>query len=134
MFNKTKYNFWLDATIFIAFLITAITGLLLWLVIPHEQGSQALSLLGLSRRTWVGLHDWAGLAMLIGATASYRPALEVGHVRGQALLREAGAAGAPQLLAQQLLVRSFRIGQPIGAGGLVGSALRRLPGWAQPAV
>jgi len=68
VFNKTKYNFWLDATIFIAFLITAITGLLLWMVLPHEQGSQALSLLGLSRRTWVDLHDWAGLAMLIGAT------------------------------------------------------------------
>jgi hypothetical protein len=68
VFSKTKYNFWLDATIFITFLITAVTGLLLWLVIPHEQGSQALSLLGLSRRTWVDIHDWVGLAMLIGAT------------------------------------------------------------------
>ena len=52
MFGKTRYNFWLDATIFVAFLITAITGLLLWLVVPHEQGSQTL-LLELARRTWV---------------------------------------------------------------------------------
>jgi len=69
VFSKTKYNFWLDPTIFIAFLITAATGLPLWLAIPHGQGSsQALSLLGLSRRTWVDIHDWAGLTMLIGAT------------------------------------------------------------------
>jgi hypothetical protein len=65
VFGKTRYNFWLDATIFVAFLITAITGLLLWLVVPHEQGSQTL-LLELARRTWVGIHDWAGIVVLTG--------------------------------------------------------------------
>jgi fucose 4-O-acetylase-like acetyltransferase len=67
MFGKTKTNFWLDIVIFTAFLATAITGLLLWLVIPGGRGSGNLIFLGLTRHTWVDLHNWAGLAMLIGA-------------------------------------------------------------------
>jgi hypothetical protein len=67
MFGKTKFNFWLDVTIFTAFLVTAITGLLLWLVIPSGRGSQAFTFLGLTRHTWVDIHDWVGLGMLIGA-------------------------------------------------------------------
>jgi hypothetical protein len=67
VFGKTKYNFWLDAAIFVAFLITAVTGLLLWLAISHGPGGQALSPLGWSRHTWVDIHNWAGLAMLVGA-------------------------------------------------------------------
>ena len=68
MFGKTRLNFWFDVTIFIAFLITAATGLLLWLVIPGGGGSGWFIFLGLTRREWVTLHNWAGLTMLIGAT------------------------------------------------------------------
>lgn len=67
MFGKTKFNFWLDVTIFAAFLVTAITGLLLWLALPHTQSSQTLTFLKFTRSTWVDIHDWAGLATLIGA-------------------------------------------------------------------
>ena len=67
MFGKTSFNFWLDITILIAFMITAITGLLLWLVLPHGPGTQSFIFFGLTRGTWIDIHDWAGLAMLIGA-------------------------------------------------------------------
>ncbi len=68
MYGKTKFNLWLDAAIFTAFLITVLTGLLLWLVIPGGRGNSGLIFLGLTRRDWVDLHNWAGLVMLIGAT------------------------------------------------------------------
>jgi hypothetical protein len=67
MFGKTRFNFWLDVSIFTTFVVTAITGLLLWLVIPHGRESQSLIFLGLTRSTWVDIHDWVGLGMLIGA-------------------------------------------------------------------
>jgi hypothetical protein len=67
MFSKTRFNFWLDITILIAFLITTITGLLLWLVLPHGSGSQSFIFLGLTRQTWINIHEWVGLVMLIGA-------------------------------------------------------------------
>jgi hypothetical protein len=66
MYGKTKFNFWFDLTIFTTFLITALTGVLLWLVLPSGQGSGWVVFIGLTRRDWVNLHDWAGLAMISG--------------------------------------------------------------------
>jgi hypothetical protein len=68
MFGKLKSNFYLDAAIFLAFLVTTITGLLLWLVLPEGRGSSAFMFLGLSKRTWTDIHDWAGVVMLAGAS------------------------------------------------------------------
>jgi hypothetical protein len=34
--SKTEHNFWLDVIIFVALLITTITGFILWIVIPHK--------------------------------------------------------------------------------------------------
>jgi hypothetical protein len=67
MFGKSRFNFWLDISILIAFLVTAITGLLLWLTIPHGPGTRNLVTLGLTRQTWIDIHDWAGLGVLLGA-------------------------------------------------------------------
>jgi len=67
MFGKTRFNFWLDITILTAFLVTAISGLLLWLVLPHGPGTKFVIFIGLTRQTWIDIHDWAGLAVLIGA-------------------------------------------------------------------
>jgi hypothetical protein len=67
MFGKTRFNFWFDLTVLTVFLVTAVTGLLLWLVIPHESGNHTLTFLGLARSTWIDIHVWVGLAMLIGA-------------------------------------------------------------------
>lgn len=67
MVGKTRFNFWLDITILTAFLITAITGLLLWLALPDGPGSRSFIFLGLTRQTWIDIHAWVGLLMLIGA-------------------------------------------------------------------
>ena len=66
MLSKIKINFWLDLAIFAAFMATAVTGLLLWLIIPAGQGNGATVLFGLTRREWVDVHNWVGLAMLLG--------------------------------------------------------------------
>jgi hypothetical protein len=69
MLGKNKLNFWLDFIIFITFVITAFTGLLLWIVIPSGNGSGWIVFFGLTRREWVDLHNWVGLAMLTGVAA-----------------------------------------------------------------
>jgi len=68
MFGKTKTNFWLDLTILTTFLITALTGLLLWVILPGGQGRGQTVLLGLTRSEWIDLHNWVGLALLAGVT------------------------------------------------------------------
>ncbi len=67
MFWKTKSNLWLDITIFVAFLITSLTGFLFWLVLPEGQGSRMYFFGGLSKESWTTIHNWAGVVMLIGA-------------------------------------------------------------------
>jgi hypothetical protein len=67
VFGKAKSNLWLDATIFLAFLTTALTGLLFWLVFPEGPGSSAYAFLGLSKAAWADVHEWAGVSMLAGA-------------------------------------------------------------------
>jgi len=61
--SRTEHNFWLDVIIFVAFLITTITGIILWLVIPHLLDS---IFLGFSRRVWVAAHICCGAAGLAG--------------------------------------------------------------------
>jgi hypothetical protein len=59
--NKTEHNFRLDVTIFVSLLITTITGLFLWLVIPHKMG---FVFSGVSRTAWVAAHIFSGIAGL----------------------------------------------------------------------
>ena len=61
--KKTKYNFWLDVTIYIVFLITILTGFILWLVIPHKLD---IVFLGISRSVWITTHICFGLVGLAG--------------------------------------------------------------------
>ena len=68
MFGKAKSNLWLDIAIFLAFIITALTGLLLWLVLPEGPGSSNAVFMNIDKGAWTDIHDWAGVAMLLGAT------------------------------------------------------------------
>jgi hypothetical protein len=61
--SKTEHNFWLDVTIFVALLITTITGFFLWLVIPHKLD---IGFLGFSRSAWVAAHICFGVVGLTG--------------------------------------------------------------------
>ena len=61
--NKTEHNFRLDVMIFVSLLITTVTGLFLWLVIPHKMG---VVFLGISRSAWVAAHIYSAVAGLAG--------------------------------------------------------------------
>jgi hypothetical protein len=61
--KQTKRNFWLDVTIFVALLITTITGFILWLVIPHKLD---IVFLGFSRSVWAVAHIYSGVVGLAG--------------------------------------------------------------------
>ena len=61
--SRTERNFWLDVTIFVALLITTITGFLLWLVIPHKLD---IVFLGFSRSGWIAAHICFGVVGLAG--------------------------------------------------------------------
>jgi hypothetical protein len=63
LLSPTNYNFWLDVTIFVAFLITTITGFIIWLVIPHKLD---IVFLGFSRSVWVAAHICFGVVGLAG--------------------------------------------------------------------
>ena len=67
MVNKTKANFWLDMAILTLFATTAITGLLLWLIVPGGRDNQGLTFLTLTHYDWNEIHVWAGIGMLIGS-------------------------------------------------------------------
>jgi hypothetical protein len=61
--SRTEHNFWLDMTIFVALLITTITGVILWLVIPHKLD---VVVLGFSRSAWITAHICFGVVGLAG--------------------------------------------------------------------
>jgi hypothetical protein len=66
MISKTKWNAWLDAVVFTALVLTTLTGVILWLILPEGSGSSYSLFLGVSKSAWVTVHDWAGVAMLAG--------------------------------------------------------------------
>ena len=62
--KQTERNFWLDIGLFVAFLTTVFTGLLLWRLIPHQT---AAVFLGFSRHFWLTAHICSGLASVAGS-------------------------------------------------------------------
>jgi hypothetical protein len=61
--NKNERNFWLDGIMFLAFMITIVSGLLLWLVNPNSNPSV---IAGIDRAVWLGCHVGSGLIGLLG--------------------------------------------------------------------
>jgi len=61
--NRAKLNYWLDAAIGVAFLLSAISGLVFLLPIGLSSDSR---ILGLSYHAWDDLHTWSSLAMITG--------------------------------------------------------------------
>jgi cytochrome b subunit of formate dehydrogenase len=64
--NKRKINYIIDFPALISFVITAFTGLALMLFMPSgiRQG-RFQSLWGIEKTTWIKLHDWSGLVLII---------------------------------------------------------------------
>jgi hypothetical protein len=63
MMSKNDRNFWLDITMFFAFSITVVSGLLLWLVIP---ASSYQGFVGIDRAMWIVVHKGSGVLGLLG--------------------------------------------------------------------
>jgi len=67
--DKIKINYFVDVIAFISFLITAITGIIIFLFLPtgESRGGVHSFLLGYGRHDWGAIHDWAGIIMTIAA-------------------------------------------------------------------
>jgi hypothetical protein len=61
--KQNERNFWLDCSLFIVFLSTMFTGLLLWLPNPHQTSTV---ILGFTRETCRSIHICSGLAIAVG--------------------------------------------------------------------
>jgi hypothetical protein len=71
---KTKINLVIDAMIGLAFIVEAVSGFVLWAVLPHGgyQGGRNLLYEGtfiFGRSAWLSLHDWFALVMVLGVLA-----------------------------------------------------------------
>lgn len=69
--NKARVNYAVDLVIAVGFLLTAVSGLVLFFAgSGGYQGGRNPRYLGevlaVSRATWKTLHDWGGLAMVAG--------------------------------------------------------------------
>jgi Domain of unknown function (DUF4405) len=61
--KQTERNFWLDVSLFVTFLSTAFTGLLLWRVMPNSNPSVFA---GIDRTVWLAFHVGSGFLGLWG--------------------------------------------------------------------
>ena len=61
--NKTKINYWVDLIIALAFVVSAVSGIVFLLPIS---GSTAL---GVSYQVWDQIHTWGSLLMITGVLA-----------------------------------------------------------------
>ncbi|MBP1611029.1 MAG: hypothetical protein H6Q04_3264 [Acidobacteria bacterium] len=62
--KNIERNFWLDISLFVTFLSTVLSGLLLWLVFSHQA---AAIILGFNRYFWLTAHICSGLASVAGS-------------------------------------------------------------------
>jgi hypothetical protein len=61
--SKNERNFWLDGIMSFAFLLTTVSGFLLWLVIPNPNSSVFA---GIERAAWLAFHAGSGFLGLLG--------------------------------------------------------------------
>jgi hypothetical protein len=94
--NITKRNFWLDVTIFVALLITTISGFILWLVISHKLD---IVFLEFSRSAWAAAHLCFGVVGLAGIVIHI-----VGHWGWLKALRRRPLRGMPEKLRANRIV------------------------------
>ena len=62
--KQNERNFWLDCSLLVTFVSTLITGVIIWLLIPHQTD---LDFLGISRHSWLTVHLYSGLVSFAGS-------------------------------------------------------------------
>ena len=65
--RKSDVLFILAAILSLLGLLEVLSGFILWLALPHGggRGGAELAFWGLSRDTWVDIHDWVAVALLV---------------------------------------------------------------------
>ena len=70
--KKTKLNIFVDIVAFLAFLVSLISGLVLWQVLPSGEGFQGgrgelteKIFLGMERHDWLEIHDISSLLFAV---------------------------------------------------------------------
>ena len=114
--NKTKINYWVDVVIAIAFILSAISGLVFLLPLTTT------TVLGLSFAVWDQLHIWGSLAMISGVLVHL--AL---HWKWVVTMTRKSFAGPGQATKGQTRAREKRepVGQPATAVTPTGKQLNR---------
>ena len=71
--SKAKLNYWIDVVIGLAFVLSALSGMVLFFAPSGYQGGRnpfyGQTVLLLSTSTWSTLHTWGSLAMIAGVGA-----------------------------------------------------------------
>ncbi len=65
--KKGMYLFSLVGFLALTGLAETISGFVLWLALPSHAGRRGLesSYWGLTRQTWIGIHDWVAIALVV---------------------------------------------------------------------
>ena len=75
MKNKAKINYWIDVVIGVAFIVSAVSGLVIFFAGPSGgyQGGRnpeyTRQILLLTRDMWKSIHNWSSIAMIAGVGA-----------------------------------------------------------------
>jgi hypothetical protein len=97
--KQNQRNFWLDISLFVTFLSTIITGVTLWLLIPHQA---AAVFLGIDRHSWLTVHIYFGLASSAGSVLHV-----IWHRKWFKALRKRPVASLPPKLRANRVVDRF---------------------------
>jgi hypothetical protein len=67
--TKTKLQFGLALTLVVLGIVEAVTGFVLWLVLPSGGGAGRYGIerefINISRQTWIDIHDWIAVALIV---------------------------------------------------------------------
>ena len=63
--NKARVNYWVDVATGLAFVMSAVSGIVF--LLPSSLADGQLRMLGVSYQAWNQLHTWSSLAMVAGA-------------------------------------------------------------------
>ena len=70
--RKVTQNYILFVFLFVLGLFQAVSGFIMWFILPHGggglRGTAATAVFwGLEKNTWIALHDWTAVALLVVA-------------------------------------------------------------------